>query len=109
MNSLNFFKDHVRTETESSKHYAKMALELKDSHPRISRKLMEMSEQELKNAETLQSLMSEYNAEQSKRPNAQYTSSDYDGVYSDAIKDYTQNANEIKAMREVYRRNPGNY
>lgn len=104
MNSLKFFKDHVQSETESSKHYAKMALELKDSHPRISRILMEMSEQELKNAEKLQTIMSEYHAEQSKRPNAQYTSDDYDGVYTDAIKDYTQNANEIKAMRDVYRR-----
>lgn len=104
MNSLKFFKDQVRIETESSKEYAKVALELKESHPRISRMLMEMSEQELKNAEKLQTIMSEYHAEASKRPNAQYTTDDYDGVYSDAIKDYTQNANEIRAMRDVYRR-----
>lgn len=104
MNSLNFFKEHVREETENSKEYAKMALELKHSNPHISRVLMEMSEQELKNAEKLQVLMSEYNAEASKRPNTQYTPSDYDGVYTDAIKDYTQNANEIKAMRDIYRK-----
>ena len=110
MNSLKFFKDHVRTETESSKEYAKMSLELRDSNPRIARMLKEMSDQELKNAEKLQIIMSEYHAEMMKRPNAQqYTTDEYDTVYSDALKDYTQSASEIKAMHDVYRKSGNNY
>ena len=104
MNSLKFFKEHIASETENSKEYAKMALELHDAHPRIARALKEMSEMELKNAEKLQTLMSEYHAQTAKNGNQHYTSDDYDGVYSDALKDLTSKSGEIKTMHDVYRK-----
>ena len=96
---LEYFKEHIEEEIEGAKDYIIRAIEMKPMDPAWTRKLTEMSMQELGHAEALHNMFNEYYKQ--LQANYKQMPEYVDKIKSEIAERYATGYAEVKMMHEA--------